>query len=69
MGFSGWLFAVGCCFVAVESANILAIFPSNTHSHYVMYGSLMREMAKRGHQITVVSHFPAVSIFFFFCWK
>lgn len=45
---------------SVQAARILGIFPTNTHSHYVMYGSLMREMARRGHHVTVVNHFPMV---------
>ncbi|KAL1509622.1 hypothetical protein ABEB36_004332 [Hypothenemus hampei] len=48
------------CFIlrACWAANILAIFPFPGYSHFRMFGSLMEELAKRGHDVDVVSHFP-----------
>nr|CAD7591387.1 unnamed protein product [Timema genevievae] len=43
-----------CC----HSANILGIFPFPARSHLILITSLMKELASRGHQVTVVSHFP-----------
>ncbi|KAG8238388.1 UDP-glycosyltransferase, partial [Ladona fulva] len=40
---------------SVESARILAVVPSPTHSHHIWNRSLMLALAKRGHHITVLS--------------
>ncbi|XP_066581162.1 UDP-glucosyltransferase 2-like [Prorops nasuta] len=45
------------CQVA-NSYRILALFPLNGKSHSVMTHALTKGLAKRGHQIDVVSHFP-----------
>lgn len=42
----------------VHSLKILGIFPYPGKSHFVMIGALMKELAHRGHQVDVVSHFP-----------
>ncbi|KAH0546855.1 UDP-glucosyltransferase 2-like [Cotesia glomerata] len=42
----------------VHSLKILGIFPYPGKSHFVMIGALMKELAQRGHQVDVVSHFP-----------
>lgn len=47
-----WLAAEG------QSARILAVLPTNTRSHYAMYGRLLEALAGRQHQLTIVSHFP-----------
>ncbi|KAJ9601562.1 hypothetical protein L9F63_000305 [Diploptera punctata] len=41
-----------------ESAKILAIFPFQSRSHMIMGSALMKELANRGHQVTMISHFP-----------
>lgn len=41
-----------------NSVRILAIFPMLSHSHYTIGHTLMKELAKRGHEITFVSLFP-----------
>lgn len=41
-----------------ESANILGVFHFNGKSHFIMFEALMKGLAARGHQVTVVSHFP-----------
>lgn len=41
-----------------ESANILAVFPLHSKSHYNMYERLLKALAERGHEVDVVSHFP-----------
>ncbi|KYM98244.1 PREDICTED: UDP-glucuronosyltransferase 1-9-like [Cyphomyrmex costatus] len=41
-----------------SSYRILGIFPLNGKSHWNMQEALMKELARRGHQVDVVSHFP-----------
>ncbi|KAI4462969.1 UDP-glucosyltransferase [Holotrichia oblita] len=43
---------------SVSSLKILGIFPYAGKSHFVVFEVLLRELAKRGHQVTVVSEFP-----------
>lgn len=42
-----------------EGYRILCVFPYEGTSHFVMFGTLARELARRGHQVDVISHFPA----------
>lgn len=41
-----------------ESARILGLFPHTGKSHQMVFNPLLRKLAERGHQVTVVSHFP-----------
>lgn len=41
-----------------KSANILGVFPFKFKSHFIVFDALMVELARRGHNITVVSPFP-----------
>ncbi|XP_041969125.1 UDP-glucosyltransferase 2-like [Aricia agestis] len=52
------LYALAVCVCAAHAANILAVFPTNTRSHYAMYGRLVNALAKREHNLTVITHFP-----------
>ncbi|XP_034834101.1 UDP-glucosyltransferase 2-like [Maniola hyperantus] len=47
----GWL-------AAADAARILAVLPTNTKSHYAMYGRLIDALAKKQHHLTVITHFP-----------
>ncbi|XP_069671922.1 UDP-glucosyltransferase 2-like [Periplaneta americana] len=51
------LFIVG---VVEESntANILGVFYFNGRSHFIMFESLMKGLAARGHNVYVIGHFP-----------
>ncbi|ERL89093.1 hypothetical protein D910_06470, partial [Dendroctonus ponderosae] len=40
------------------AANILAMFPLPGLSHFVMFRALLKELAQRGHNVDVFSHFP-----------
>lgn len=42
----------------VESAKILAIFPTVSKSHWIFGSKLMKELANAGHEVTVLSPFP-----------
>lgn len=41
-----------------ESAKILGLFHLNSKSHFVMFESLLQGLARSGHEVHVVSHFP-----------
>ncbi|PSN42526.1 hypothetical protein C0J52_16171 [Blattella germanica] len=41
-----------------DGARILGIVPVGAKSHSIVLLSLMKELANRGHQVTVISHFP-----------
>ncbi|XP_051165290.1 UDP-glucosyltransferase 2-like [Leptopilina boulardi] len=41
-----------------DGYRILGLFPLNGKSHFVMCEQLMKTLAKKGHQVDVVSHFP-----------
>ena len=41
-----------------DGYRILGIFPLNVKSHFAMYEALMKSLARKGHQIDVVSTFP-----------
>ncbi|XP_046482548.1 UDP-glucosyltransferase 2-like [Neodiprion pinetum] len=47
--------AISC---TTEGANILAIFPYQGKSHYIMFEPLVIGLARAGHSVDVVSHFP-----------
>ena len=42
-----------------EGYRILCVFPYEGTSHFVMFSTLARELARRGHQVDVISHFPS----------
>lgn len=41
-----------------KAANILAIIPFSGSSHSNIFNALLKELAARGHEVDVVSHFP-----------
>jgi glucuronosyltransferase len=41
-----------------QCAHILGIFPIPAKSHNIVLAALTRELARRGHHVTVVSPFP-----------
>lgn len=42
----------------VSSLNILGLFPYQGKSHFYVFDPYLRELTKRGHNVTLVSHFP-----------
>lgn len=44
---------------AAEAYRILAVFPHTGKSHHVMIEPLLRGLANKGHEVTVVGHYPA----------
>lgn len=43
---------------SVHSLNILGVFPYEGKSHFFVFQPLLLELSRRGHNITVISHFP-----------
>ncbi|XP_012215174.1 UDP-glucosyltransferase 2 [Linepithema humile] len=52
------LLAILACDQVVNGYRILGVFPLNGKSHWVMMEELMKGLARRGHQVDVVTHFP-----------
>lgn len=46
------------CFYLTDGANILGVFPMPAKSHMTVHSALMKELARRGHNVTVFSPFP-----------
>ncbi|XP_050344525.1 UDP-glucosyltransferase 2-like isoform X2 [Nymphalis io] len=44
--------------VKVQLLNILAVFPYEGRSHFLVFESLLKELAGKGHNLTVISYFP-----------
>ncbi|CAH2086762.1 unnamed protein product [Euphydryas editha] len=45
----------------VSALNILAIVSMNLKSHYMAFQTLFRELAIRGHTVTVINNFPVIN--------
>ncbi|XP_017771338.1 PREDICTED: UDP-glucuronosyltransferase 2C1-like, partial [Nicrophorus vespilloides] len=43
---------------AANGARILGVFPFPSHSHTILGSALLRELASRGHEVTMISPFP-----------
>ncbi|KAG4080752.1 hypothetical protein HA402_005932 [Bradysia odoriphaga] len=46
--------------IGTESYKILGIFHTSSKSHYIAGGALMRGLAEKGHDVTVISPFPQI---------
>ncbi|XP_035737423.1 uncharacterized protein LOC118448362 [Vespa mandarinia] len=46
------------CLMLSQGYRILGIFPHKLTSHFIMFESLMKGLAKKGHQVDVISPFP-----------
>lgn len=46
------------CIVSVCGYKILGIFPHSGKSHFDVFEPLMKALARKGHEVTVISHFP-----------
>ncbi|XP_055537421.1 UDP-glycosyltransferase UGT5-like isoform X2 [Wyeomyia smithii] len=42
----------------IETAKILGVFPTASKSHYIVGSALMKALAEKGHEVTVISPFP-----------
>ncbi|CAH0561449.1 unnamed protein product [Brassicogethes aeneus] len=45
-------------FAKVNSYNILTVFPHPGKSHFNVFQPLVKELARKGHNVTVISYFP-----------
>lgn len=53
------IFSILCVIGSNESARILAVYPTPSISHQVVFRPLMQELAKRGHDVVVITADPA----------
>ncbi|XP_046972654.1 UDP-glucosyltransferase 2-like [Vanessa cardui] len=53
------IYLCACVCVGAETAKILGVFPTPSISHQVVFRPLMLELAKRGHEVTVITTDPA----------
>jgi len=53
-----WIFKLLTLITATQSANILVFAPMPFKSHFTGFRPLFKELASRGHNLTVVSTFP-----------
>lgn len=49
-----WLFCLAVC----DGYRLLGLFPFQAKSHFVMFEQLLKGLARKGHQVDVVSKFP-----------
>ncbi|XP_026730403.1 UDP-glucuronosyltransferase 2A3-like [Trichoplusia ni] len=52
------LLALSAMVNGVLTLNILAVFPYQGKSHFFVFHSYLKELARRGHNLTVISYFP-----------
>lgn len=52
------LLAISMCYHIANGYRILGVFPLHGKSHWVMMEPLMKGLAKHGHQVDVITHFP-----------
>ncbi|XP_065219662.1 uncharacterized protein LOC135845126 [Planococcus citri] len=52
------MFILSISVMELKCANILGVFPLKLKSHYIVYKSVMMELARRGHNVTVINPFP-----------
>lgn len=41
-----------------NGAKILGVFPFPAHSHFTVGFTIMKELAERGHEVTMISSYP-----------
>ena len=56
--FLGIIFLLIASMKCLESANILVIFHMPAYSHFVLGESLVKGLAQKGHNVTLISAFP-----------
>lgn len=52
------LLTILACDQIANGYRILGVFPLHGKSHWIMQEALMKELARRGHQVDVITHFP-----------
>lgn len=43
---------------SVDSSKIISFYAQGSRSHYIAFEGLLKELARRGHEVTSVSYFP-----------
>lgn len=52
------LFFIAAILAVCNAYRILGVFPFNMKSHDIIMESVMKALAKNGHQVDVITHFP-----------
>lgn len=58
MQFQRIIFFTFVTFQLCSSAKILGVFPLASKSHHILGSTLLKALAKRGHEVTMISPFP-----------
>ncbi|XP_037293501.1 UDP-glucosyltransferase 2-like [Manduca sexta] len=58
VNFARYLLITCVIMTGVQTLNILGVFPYEGKSHFFVFHSYLQELARRGHNVTVISHFP-----------
>lgn len=56
-----FVFLVCCLLANVNSYKILGVFPFAATSHYIVGSSLMKGLAEKGHDVTIIAAFKEKS--------
>ncbi|XP_055919830.1 UDP-glycosyltransferase UGT5 [Eupeodes corollae] len=51
-----FIYVLSLCLGFAEQSNILGLFPHFGYSHFKVYSPILRELAKRGHNVTAVTY-------------
>lgn len=57
-----FLFFFASCGLFVNCAKILGVFPFPSKSHYHMGNFLLKELAKKGHEVTMIASYEDNSL-------
>lgn len=49
-----WFYIIYLCESAVNSAKILAAYPTLSQSHYIVAEALLKQLANRGHNVICI---------------
>lgn len=51
------IFIIVVCLCPIGAYKILGIFPTDAPSHYVLGSRLMKALAEKGHEVTIIAPF------------
>lgn len=51
------VFIIVLCVCSTEAYKILGIFPTDAPSHYVLGSRLMKALAEKGHEVSIIAPF------------
>lgn len=51
------VFIIVICVYSIEMYKILGVFPVDSPSHYILGSTLMKALAEKGHEVTIIAPF------------